>query len=692
MTRLSAVLTGRGPVVVCLVAGLVLVSSAGVLGTISMNNANSQQTMVSVSLASQSRAAAAQLSREVDSVRLATIVAAKNPSIAQALSQGVHASPALLAAAGLQIQTLAAVRPGLISVARLRLASGMQIARILDAQTSMGGTAAPAAAGTDDSWVVAALQDGAGEAVTSAPHPAAGLGGEVVSTAVAVGPQLRPLGVLEVDTPVKALRATAAGALNWSQANLDYATFAAAAALYGINPVVNSSGIAAVGDNIVTWSTTSFDSRLPGAVALGWVVTVTAPRPPIGLAALSPLIFVLALVGLLLLLLSAVGTVSLGRRLRSARRDAVNATQRLEGRVAEMSAALARVADGDLGTVLPVDQLEDDTLRGLAHSFDSTRDRLRDLVEQAQLNGLQLSQASIELQAVAAQQASAANEQSAIVSETTATIEELAATAAQIAATSESVALAALETLRLTEQGRTSVLSSVDAMNAVAERVGAISERAVGLGETGREIGRILDVIDDLSERTNLLALNAAIEAARAGEHGQGFAVVAAEIRRLAERARASGSSIHELVDRISTESGATVQASREGQQEVDRARLVAHEAAESLDLIARMVDGTTIATREISIATQQQRSASDQVVMAMAQVAGASAQYAVGSRQAAASAAELAELSDVIRTSMGAFSTTQRSEPPAVSYQAPAAEIAVEDLEHEDAELVSTG
>ena len=193
-------------------------------------------------------------------------------------------------------------------------------------------------------------------------------------------------------------------------------------------------------------------------------------------------------------------------------------------------------------------------------------------------------------------------------------------------------------------------------MDLVAQRVGVISERAVSLGDTGREIGRVIDVIDDLSERTNMLALNAAIEAARAGEHGQGFAVVAAEVRRLAERARASTTQIQSLVTRIATESGATVMVAEEGQREVDRAREVAHEAARALDRIAGMVDETTTATREISIATQQQRSASDQVVLAMGQVSDASRQYAVGSRQAEASAQDLAMLAESMRGTIDTF------------------------------------
>ncbi|MBI1378162.1 MAG: hypothetical protein GC157_11865 [Frankiales bacterium] len=331
-----------------------------------------------------------------------------------------------------------------------------------------------------------------------------------------------------------------------------------------------------------------------------------------------------------------------------------------------MSEALGRVAQGDLAAAIPVEDFAESDLRAMAASFDSTIARLRGLVAQAQEYGGALAEASTALRAGATQQASAAAEQTSVVAETTATIEELAATAAQIALTSEQVARVAGDTLRLTEEGRLAVGQSVEAMDVVADRVERITERAVSLGETGREIGRILEVIDDLSERTNLLALNAAIEAARAGEHGAGFAVVAAEVRRLAERARASTTRIQGLVGRIATEAGATVLVAEEGQREVDRARIVAHDAAAALDRIADMVDETTTATREISIASAQQRSASDQVVLAMGQVSQVSRQYSAGSRQAASSARELAALAESMRGSIDTFTVAHPGRPPA--------------------------
>jgi methyl-accepting chemotaxis protein len=193
-------------------------------------------------------------------------------------------------------------------------------------------------------------------------------------------------------------------------------------------------------------------------------------------------------------------------------------------------------------------------------------------------------------------------------------------------------------------------------MDTIAERVDGIASRALSLGEKSHEIGRILEVIDDLADQTNLLALNAAIEAARAGEHGRGFAVVASEVRKLAERSQEAAGQIQSLVNEIQAETNSTIIASEEGAKEVREGTRLARGVVEALEQISGMVDETTSAAKEISIATQQQRSASDQVVAAMTQVSDASRQYAVGSRQSASAAAQLNELATVLRQSISRF------------------------------------
>jgi methyl-accepting chemotaxis protein len=338
----------------------------------------------------------------------------------------------------------------------------------------------------------------------------------------------------------------------------------------------------------------------------------------------------------------------------------------LAARVRDLTAPLEQAADGDLSmagdlvTLVGAERFDDDPLVKLTSSFDHTLESLRGLVSRVRVGGEQIGVSASQVLVAAREQAAAASEQSSAVAETSATIEELAATAAQIAETAEQVASFASETLGFAEQGRVAVSASVASMDQISVRVDQIASRALGLGEKGQEIGRILQVIDELADQTNLLALNAAIEAARAGEHGRGFAVVAAEIRKLAERSQESAGQIQSIVTQIQAETNATILASEEGSREVHQGSLLARDVVGALERISGMVDETTTAAKEISIATQQQRSASEQVVSAMGQVADVSRQYAVGSKQAAAAATELNVLAGDLRASIAQFKTGQ--------------------------------
>jgi methyl-accepting chemotaxis protein len=346
---------------------------------------------------------------------------------------------------------------------------------------------------------------------------------------------------------------------------------------------------------------------------------------------------------------------TIGGRLHRVELQAQRARMDLEARVEQLSQDLATAAAGDLHVTVPAG---DEALGRLGTALNDTLGSLRGLVLQVRNGGDQLAVSAGQLLATAEDHAASATQQSSAVSETTSTIEELAATAAQIAETAQAVSRFAADTLRYAEDGRTAVSASVDAMETIAVRVDNIAARALVLGEKSHEIGRILDVIDDLADQTNLLALNAAIEAARAGEHGRGFAVVASEVRKLAERAMESTGQIQAIVGEIQAETNSTIIASEEGAKEVVAGTELARGVVDALERIAHMVDETTIAAKEISIATQQQRSASEQVVGAMTQVSDVAREYAAGSRQSAAAAAQLNVLAAELRSSIAQFTT----------------------------------
>jgi methyl-accepting chemotaxis protein len=278
--------------------------------------------------------------------------------------------------------------------------------------------------------------------------------------------------------------------------------------------------------------------------------------------------------------------------------------------------------------------------------FHSNQKLLEKNIQQIEL-GSELSTAASQLLSASHQQASGATEQASAVSEVSTTIEELGSTARQIAIAAEQVAEASSQTLENLSEGQDAVDNSIQAMERIRGRVQDVSTRVLNLGERSQQIGEIIDLINDLSDETHLLALNAAIEAAGAGEHGRRFAVVAAEVKSLANRALAAAKEVKGVIAEIQQATNAAVLAAEEGGKEVERGVELAHSAGQVMNNIVMVAERTAQSSAEISLATAQQQSASEQVVETMREIADVARQTAAGSRQMAESAQMLTAIAE---------------------------------------------
>ena len=262
-----------------------------------------------------------------------------------------------------------------------------------------------------------------------------------------------------------------------------------------------------------------------------------------------------------------------------------------------------------------------------------------------------MQSSSSELQVASNQQTMGSKEQSIAMKEITTTMNELLVTSQQIAESAQRVVHIAEETAMGARSGEQTVTKANDAIGGIKRQVDLIVTHMLDLGKKSQQIGGILEIINELAEQTNILALNATIEAAGAGENGKRFAVVADEIRKLADRVGGSTKEIRGLIDDIRAAVNTTVMTTEGGTKAVEAGAQQFSEMAIAFRQIVNLVSTTTEAAREIELSTKQQSSAVSQVNIAVANVAQAARETEVSSSQTLQTATELTKLSrDLLR------------------------------------------
>jgi methyl-accepting chemotaxis protein len=258
----------------------------------------------------------------------------------------------------------------------------------------------------------------------------------------------------------------------------------------------------------------------------------------------------------------------------------------------------------------------------------------------------QIQSSSSELQAAANQQATATKEQATAMSEISTTISELLATSRQIAESAQRVAHIAGQTALAARSGDATVSTAHDSIATIRRQVDLIVNHMLELGKKSQQIGAVLDIVAELAEQTNILAINATIEAAGANEAGKRFAVVAEEIRKLADRVAGSTKEIRGLIEDVRSSVNTTIMTTEGGSKSVDAGASQFSEVAAAFGEIAGLVGTTTEAAREIELSTKQQATAVEQVNVAITSAAQATKETEASSGQTLQTAVELGGLS----------------------------------------------
>jgi methyl-accepting chemotaxis protein len=234
--------------------------------------------------------------------------------------------------------------------------------------------------------------------------------------------------------------------------------------------------------------------------------------------------------------------------------------------------------------------------------------------------------------------------------------EEMAATASDIAGNSSMAADGSSQANESAFAGSRVVGMTMQVMDRIAEKVKNSSKTVEELGRRSDQIGEIVGTIEDIADQTNLLALNAAIEAARAGEQGRGFAVVADEVRALAERTTRATKEIGEMIKTIQRETRNAVSEMERGVHEVVQGSDEARKSGEALKTILDRVENVTIQVSQIATAAEEQSATSIEISNNIQEMTQVIHQSSAGIQQIATSSNEMARMADELWGQMGWF------------------------------------
>ena len=326
---------------------------------------------------------------------------------------------------------------------------------------------------------------------------------------------------------------------------------------------------------------------------------------------------------------------------------------RLGGEPLDMQNAAQRIAEGDLTVHLRIGK---DDRTSLLASIGDMQSSLHATIAQSRQAAGQLADAARSLAANAQQVSSSSARQSEATSSMAAAVEEVTVSIGHVADSASNARNLAKETGGLSSEGRSLVENTITEINRIADSVTCSSTLVVALGEQSGQISNIVNVIKEIADQTNLLALNAAIEAARAGEQGRGFAVVADEVRKLAERTTASTQEIATMISSITQGTENAVNGMDEGNAQVKEGVKMAASTGESMARIESGTQQVLTAVGDISIALREQTTASAQIADNVEEIARMTDENSAAVDRVSLAATQLEQLASTLKSSVDKF------------------------------------
>jgi len=313
------------------------------------------------------------------------------------------------------------------------------------------------------------------------------------------------------------------------------------------------------------------------------------------------------------------------------------------------------IANRNLGVEdLPV--LAEDEIGSTTAALNTMKNNLRGVIQSIASTAEHVASATEELSSSATLQSQSAQGQTDQAAHVATAMQEMSSTVLQVSENSNKAAESSRQAAETARHGGTIVENTLTKMRVIAGSVSGTARKMEELGKSSDQIGRIIGVIDEIADQTNLLALNAAIEAARAGEQGRGFAVVADEVRKLAERTTTATKEIAQMIKSIQDETRTAVTAMETGTKQVEEGVQSTAQAGDSLREIIRMAEEVGEMITHIATAATEQSSASEEVNNNMDQIAKLVKESATGAQESAKACQDLSELALDLQKMVGDF------------------------------------